>query len=720
MYSKIRKNLILSAGISIISLLIVTTPCKAQTPTPSPTPAASAAGYTVTSSIELGARGLSVNGNSNTFRSDLNYRAGFRIFDSSFLIEDNTKGAKVFDSVLVTTSGWGSDPQGSLRVKMEKTGIYSFDSSVRRVQYFNDLNTHAVNWSQPVSTGSEHAMNTMHHFGDFDVTIFPERQNFRMRFGYSFSNTDGPGFNTIRFRSDEFQVNSSINYRSQDFRAGVEGKLLDFNLGFTYGHRAFNDQTNFFVDSLNQGNNPASTTASINLLTRLMPDKGTTDFGSFYIQRTFSKTLDFTGRFIYAETNSVTTQTDTINGRASATGNIITLDAITTPGSAKRPQARSDVGLTWRPVDRLRISNTFTFDQFSISGGNNQVELLQQTTSGGGPVANTLTDTIAARDTAYRRFSNLIEADYQVNHMFAFNVGYRFTHRRVAEQILDLNNITGVPSAQELEMLTNTTHSIIAGTRIKPYKFWSIYADIERGTSDNVFTRLANNDFFNFRVRSVANLKQVTFNVSVITKNNNNPGLSNAIDATSSIPAFPSFQSSAIVRTRIFSSSFDWTARSNLSFSGGYTYNQQTSLTDIIVPVGSPIFPTTRFLQGLSAYYMKDSYFFFDVTARPFNRVSLYASYRIDRDPGQGSRVEANPQDFITSYPIRFQMPEIRMAIRLTRNVDWNLGYQYYSYVEFPKFSPFVSGQTYPAQNYTAHLPYTSLRFYFGGRAAER
>ena len=67
----------------------------------------------------------------------------------------------------------------------------------------------------------------------------------------------------------------------------------------------------------------------------------------------------------------------------------------------------------------------------------------------------------------------------------------------------------------EEETLSNTTNSVIAGVRFKPYKFWSIYADGERGTSDNVFTRLANNKYTNFRVRSVANLKAVSLNISL-------------------------------------------------------------------------------------------------------------------------------------------------------------------------------------------------------------
>jgi hypothetical protein len=104
--------------------------------------------------------------------------------------------------------------------------------------------------------------------------------------------------------------------------------------------------------------------------------------------------------------------------------------------------------------------------------------------------------------------------------------------------------------------------------------------------------------------------------------------------------------------------------------------------------------------------------------------VSLYASYRINNDPGQGSLAVTRLQDIYSSYPMRFQTPEARLTIKLNRNIDWNLGYQYYSYKETPIQNPLVFivitgqpnvNQVYPAQNYTAHLPYTSLRIYFGG-----
>jgi hypothetical protein len=48
----------------------------------------------------------------------------------------------------------------------------------------------------------------------------------------------------------------------------------------------------------------------------------------------------------------------------------------------------------------------------------------------------------------------------------------------------------------------------------------------------------------------------------------------------------------------------------------------------------------------------------------------------------------------------------------LNRHLDWNLGYQYYGYNESDFLKTFPGSPR--AQNYHAHLPYMSLRVYFG------
>src|SRR5262249_47454556 len=150
------------------------------------------------------------------------------------------------------------------------------------------------------------------------------------------------------------------------------------------------------------------------------------------------------------------------------------------------------------------------------------------------------------------------------------------------------------------------------------------------------------------------------------------------------------------IKGQVYSGTADWTPQPQWSFSGGYTYNHLTTNTAIRVPVGGV------FTAGTSQFFIRDSYINFDVSAHPVKGVSLYAAYRIDFDRGQGNLFSTTVFNLLTSYPMQFLTPEVRVAFKLTKNVDWNVGYQYYN---------FHDSQT-PNQNYRAHLPYTSLRIY--------
>src|SRR5947199_5338703 len=71
--------------------------------------------WTVTSSIELGVRGLAIHGNADKYRSDLNYTPGFRVFDADLLMKSNNHDGPLFDSLMVNSFGWDKDPNRYLR-----------------------------------------------------------------------------------------------------------------------------------------------------------------------------------------------------------------------------------------------------------------------------------------------------------------------------------------------------------------------------------------------------------------------------------------------------------------------------------------------------------------------------------------------------------------------------------------------------------------------------
>jgi hypothetical protein len=265
---------------------------NAQSPSPSPT---SESNYDVRSSIEIGYRWRDVNGNENKYRSDLNYRDGIRVFDSSFFIEKNKDTGGIFDEALLSTSGWGGDPTGAFRASIGKAGAYKFDANVRRVRYFNDL-FNFVNFLKEPS--SQHNANITHNFGDFDAVIFPESEKLRIRLGFGYNRSSGFAGYAHRAYSDEFGVRSEVDAGSDDFRFGVEGKLLGFNMGLNYGHRDFRDRTKYFLPSPSQGNTTTNT-ARLDTFNRTDPIDGNTDYLNYFLQRTFANRFDFTGRVLY-------------------------------------------------------------------------------------------------------------------------------------------------------------------------------------------------------------------------------------------------------------------------------------------------------------------------------------------------------------------------------------------------------------------------------------
>src|SRR5215213_5253490 len=177
--SPIKNNI--SFLLLLAMMLFIATGTRAQTPTPKDE-LVTFRGYDVRTSIEVGVRGVSVNGNDNKYRSDFNYRPGVRLFDSSFLLESKDKKSRFVDSLLVTSSGWNADPSGFTRISMEKAGLYKFDSNIRQVVYFNNLNNHARNG---------HTADTRHNFGDFDLTVYPFADKLRFRFGGGFNKANG-------------------------------------------------------------------------------------------------------------------------------------------------------------------------------------------------------------------------------------------------------------------------------------------------------------------------------------------------------------------------------------------------------------------------------------------------------------------------------------------------------------------------------------------------
>ena len=656
-----RKQTISLRIIGLVLVLIVTSaPLAAQQPSPSPSPKTSdspetpletgedAGDYTVISSVEFGYRGLSVDGDLNKYQSDLNYRTGPRLFDSSFLLRSKNGNGALFETFLVNSTGWGADPQGNLRVSVEQPEWYRFDATYRRFKYFRFLNSFAnPNWvfnpttfnRPPNPETGEHGHDTRIHLGDFDLTILPKHQRIRFNIGYSPERYSGPTFTNYHVGGNEFMMLSEVKSRANDFRLGADGKLGPVNFSFLQGFRRFRDDS--FIDlGVTPGINLNPSAARLTSFDRNEPTRGSVNYTRFSLQTLIAKKLDITGRVIYSKAESNYNHVESFTGRnwnprisgfpptpPNATPNVLNLGQYLLEGDSERPSWLGDVGLTYWATDKFRLSNTFKVEDFEINGAALFSDFFSLT-------RGTRTDTIGFSNrnvntlTAYRKYQNTIEGDYQFSPNYSVHLGYRYGNRRVTEAISGFNLGTNAPGALVPESHTehNNTHAILGGFKARPTSEWTIYFDAEHGTADNVFSRIGNYDYTNIRAKSrYKPTSKIAFNLALITKDNSNP---------SEIAGVSLEDFGVNVKSRIFTSSFDWTATSRFSVSAGYNYHWINS--EAIVDY---FFNSVQHPLGNSLYYVRNNFFFIESVARIAPRATLFTAYRINKDNGQGSRV---------------------------------------------------------------------------------
>jgi hypothetical protein len=242
-----------------------------------------------------------------------------------------------------------------------------------------------------------------------------------------------------------------------------------------------------------------------------------------------------------------------------------------------------------------------------------------------------------------------------------------------------------------VDVTTNTTNVFLAGFMARPVRAWKLYGDLEHGTADNVFTRISDYDITNVRLRSVVKPRPtLSINASLVTKNNDNPAMTLQT---------PPQNFGATIKTRIATTSVDWTPRETVSFSAGYTYTDIDSNAAILFYLNSVL------QSGTSLYFMHDHAVFANVSMRVHPRLLIFAGYRLDKDTGQGDQVASSPTELISSYPLRRLVPEGRVTARIVKNVDWITSWQHQDYAE----------QLFPIQDYRANVIYTSLRFRLPG-----
>lgn len=175
--------------------------------------------------LELGYRWLSLGGNEDMYRSQINEREGFLI--RSFTLQTTDFGGKtgLFDHVRIDASELGAGPAGMLRLEAGRSGSYTLKLSYRQADMYSALPRQANPFLAAGVIPGQHTLDLDRQTFDVDLELLRWRA-ITPFVGYTSYESSGPGTTTYTIGGDDFLLASDQDESESELRAGF---------GFTWG-----------------------------------------------------------------------------------------------------------------------------------------------------------------------------------------------------------------------------------------------------------------------------------------------------------------------------------------------------------------------------------------------------------------------------------------------------------------------------------------------------
>jgi hypothetical protein len=282
--------------------------------------------------------------------------------------------------------------------------------------------------------------------------------------------------------------------------------------------------------------------------------------------------------------------------------------------------------------------------------------------------------------------------------------GYSYTHRLV--RTIEGFSLPAFANSTENDVFetNNYQDTGLVGVHFRPVKPLSVNLEAAIGRANHPLTPISDRNFhtlggrINYRARNLqlsTQYRQV-YNVNA-----------------------PVFYSAFSSHARNYTATASWTARNWFSLDASYMKLHWDSISGIAFFAGT-VRPT---LQANTSLYISNVHA--GNLSAHFSigkRADVFVGYSITKDTGDGRSsatagvISPTPPDAtsqvnsllasVQTFPLSYQSPMARVSVRLSPNIRWNVGYQFYNYNEqFRLFNAY--------QNFHANNGYTSLLWSF-------
>lgn len=460
--------------------------------------------YHYQGSFELGYRLVNSNGSQAIYDTFVNQQQGPRLLDQTLNMRSLDHQGGLFDTLFMSSFGWGGDPENAGRLRMSKNKWYNFNSTFRRDRSFFDYNALAnpLNPANPYVqvNDSPHQFETVRRMYDYKLTILPQSA-VRFRLGFTRNNMEGPAFSTVHQGTDTVLFQNTHNLLDA-YQFGVDFKVLprtsisyDQFLQYYKGDSSWNDQNFIFqlgggtlVDPGISYNTAASQPCAAPVLdatttpptmnpacngyqsySRWAPVRVSYPTEQLTLQSRYFRKLDLSARVSYSSSDSqAPSWYEDFLGLATRTRERAGL--VSGPSSSKRVVGNADLGVTVHVTEKFRLVDSFRFSNFRIPATWDLLttELFGATllstpnvfspatcpppyTAATCPQHNASSGADVTQDHRWDFLGqnsklNTFELEYDFTRRLTGHVGYRYETRAITNNQVDFADLTWYPS----------------------------------------------------------------------------------------------------------------------------------------------------------------------------------------------------------------------------------------------------------------------------------
>ena len=267
--------------------------------------------------LEAGYQWVSVTGNEDMYRTQINQDTGLVLRGFSLNFVDPTSSASIADNIRIDAAGFGGNPAGSFRLFMGKGTGYRFRLSYHQYENFSALPAFANPLLDDGVIPGQHLWNRDRHVIDAELQLAPNSAVSPV-FGYRWNQYACPRQTTYFVGQDEFRLDSDADETEQEVYGGLYVATTRWSGTLLQGWRTFegNDHVSL-TPGAGAGNSfqpVLGTDVTLDELTRSVHTEADTPVTTASVRGRFSEAIRLTASYVRADYESDTAGSELLSG----------------------------------------------------------------------------------------------------------------------------------------------------------------------------------------------------------------------------------------------------------------------------------------------------------------------------------------------------------------------------------------------------------------------